>query len=86
MDELPLRAEPSAEGGAWSGIITSRCTWERPIAACHEITTVMTEDAYDVIVVGSGAAGLTAATVAASQGRRTLLVEHAQVIGGTTVG
>ena len=44
----------------------------------------MTEDAYDVIVVGSGAAGLTAATVAASQGQRTLLVEHAHVIGGTT--
>ncbi|HXE50680.1 MAG TPA: FAD-dependent oxidoreductase, partial [Ramlibacter sp.] len=44
----------------------------------------MTEDSYDVIVVGSGAGGLTAAAVAASQGRRTLLVEHAPVAGGTT--
>jgi glycine/D-amino acid oxidase-like deaminating enzyme len=44
----------------------------------------MTEESYDVIVVGSGAAGLTAASVAASQRQRTLLVEHAPVAGGTT--
>lgn len=32
-------------------------------------------DRYDVVVIGAGAAGLVAATVAAERGRRTLLVE-----------
>ena len=39
---------------------------------------------FDVVVAGSGAAGLTAALAAASQGRRTLVVESAQRLGGTT--
>lgn len=41
-------------------------------------------DHYDVIVVGSGAAGLCAAAVAASQSQAVLLVESASQIGGTT--
>jgi len=41
-------------------------------------------DAYDLIVVGGGAAGLTAASVAAAEHRSVLLVEYAPVIGGTT--
>lgn len=39
---------------------------------------------WDVIVVGAGAAGMTAACVAAREGCRTLLVEQAQWVGGTT--
>jgi predicted Rossmann fold flavoprotein len=35
----------------------------------------MTSEAWDVVVVGAGAAGLMAATEAASRGRRTLLLE-----------
>lgn len=42
----------------------------------------MTE--FDVVVVGSGGAGLTAATVAARLGLSVLLVEKADVFGGTT--
>jgi len=41
-------------------------------------------DAYDVVVVGSGAAGMTAAAVAAAEGLSVLLAEHAERVGGTT--
>ncbi|WP_205736861.1 FAD-dependent oxidoreductase, partial [Acidovorax cavernicola] len=39
---------------------------------------------YDVIVVGSGAAGLTAACVSALQGCSVLLLEQSAKVGGTT--
>ncbi|AXS39293.1 FAD-dependent oxidoreductase [Breoghania sp. L-A4] len=41
-------------------------------------------DAYDLIVVGSGAGGLTAALTASLLGLRALVLEHAPVIGGTS--
>lgn len=40
--------------------------------------------AFDVIVVGAGAAGMTAAAVAAAEGLRVLLLESADQVGGTT--
>ncbi len=39
---------------------------------------------FDVIVIGSGSAGLTAATVAAKLGLKTLLVEKSAYFGGTS--
>jgi 3-oxosteroid 1-dehydrogenase len=39
---------------------------------------------FDVVVVGSGAAGMTAALAAARQGLRTVLVEKAATFGGST--
>ncbi|MDT4891079.1 MAG: 3-oxosteroid 1-dehydrogenase [Pseudonocardiales bacterium] len=44
----------------------------------------MPGDEYDVVVVGSGAAGMTAAMAAAHAGLRTVLVEKAEHFGGST--
>src|ERR1700675_1526245 len=41
-------------------------------------------DAYDVIVIGAGAGGMTAAAVPAAQGLSVLLIEKTEFIGGTT--
>ena len=38
----------------------------------------------DVLVVGAGAGGMTAAAVAAAEGRRVILIEKAATVGGTT--
>ena len=39
---------------------------------------------YDVIVIGAGAGGMTAAAVAAAEGLSVLLVEKTEFVGGTT--
>ena len=41
-------------------------------------------DAYDVIVLGAGAGGMTAAAMAAADGLSVLLIEKSELIGGTT--
>jgi hypothetical protein len=41
-------------------------------------------DAYDVVVLGAGAGGMTAAAVAAAQGLRVLVIEKTRFVGGTT--
>ncbi len=38
----------------------------------------------DIVVVGGGSAGLTAAVIAASKGNKVILVEKAPLVGGTT--
>ena len=43
-----------------------------------------TDEVWDVVVVGAGAGGLTAASVAAADGCSVLLLEQADVVGGTT--
>lgn len=42
------------------------------------------DEEFDVIVLGAGGAGLTAAVVAATDGMRVLLIEKSDQVGGTT--
>jgi len=41
-------------------------------------------DIYDVIVIGAGAGGMTAAAVAAAEGLSVVLIEKTEFVGGTT--
>ena len=50
-----------------------------------QVTNTLPADAeYDVVVVGAGGAGLSAALFAAIDGARVLIVEHTEFVGGTT--
>jgi succinate dehydrogenase/fumarate reductase flavoprotein subunit len=42
------------------------------------------QETYDVIVIGAGAGGMTAAAVAAAEGLRVLVIEKTAFVGGTT--
>ncbi|HEV8255976.1 MAG TPA: FAD-dependent oxidoreductase [Casimicrobiaceae bacterium] len=46
--------------------------------------TAAWDETFDVVVLGSGAGGMTAALVATLEGQRTLLIEKSDLIGGTT--
>lgn len=48
------------------------------------VTVNHLEDSYDVVVMGSGASGLTAAVRAAQAGLRVVVVEKADKLGGTS--
>ena len=50
----------------------------------HTLTqrSIPLHDEWDVIVVGGGPSGCTAATSAAREGARTLLIENTQTLGG----
>src|SRR5712671_7343570 len=41
-------------------------------------------DAYDVVVIGAGAGGMTAAAIAAAEGLSVLVIEKTEFVGGTT--
>src|ERR1700675_4431964 len=41
-------------------------------------------DAYDVVVIGAGAGGMTTAAVAAAEGLSVLVIEKTEFVGGTT--
>jgi succinate dehydrogenase/fumarate reductase flavoprotein subunit len=48
------------------------------------LKTLPATAAYDVVVIGAGGAGLSAALFAAMDGAKVLLVEHTPFVGGTT--
>ncbi|MCM8536343.1 MAG: NAD(P)/FAD-dependent oxidoreductase [Lentisphaeraceae bacterium] len=71
--EQPLRAKPSK-------IKKDRTYRESNIGGDSHLKDV--KDEYDVIVIGSGLAGLTSANCMAKQGRSVLLLEQHYILGG----
>ena len=51
---------------------------------CPPSTSARWDAEYDVVVLGAGAGGMTAALVSAIEGMRTLLIERSDQVGGTT--
>lgn len=49
-----------------------------------ESTPTRWDEEYDLVVLGAGAGGMTAALVSAIEGMRTLLIEKSDQVGGTT--
>src|SRR3982074_700669 len=45
---------------------------------------IISASAYDVVVIGAGAGGMTAAAVAAAEGLNVLVIEKTEFDGGTT--
>jgi len=48
--------------------------------------SIFTKNTYDVIVIGAGHNGLTAAALLAKQGRKVLILERRNIIGGLAAG
>ena len=65
-------------------------TTSSPVAVTHASgeqllhSPAQWDDEYDLVVLGAGAGGMTAALVAAIEGLRTLVIEGTRWIGGTT--
>ena len=50
----------------------------------RQLVTIRDQSHYDIVVAGAGAAGMAAALFAAIEGKKVLLVERTEYLGGTT--
>ena len=55
--------------------------WRRPVSP---ILCRFADDTVDLVVIGAGGAGLSAAVFAAMDGAKVLVVERTEFVGGTT--
>ena len=67
----PDQDDELSMGRAWATML-----WRNELARRVGLPTEPKREAYDVVVLGAGPAGMTAAVYAASEGLRTLLVER----------
>ena len=70
-DFAPDLNDEASLNRAWATML-----WRNEVARRVGLQTEPTRDAYDLVVLGAGPAGMTAAVYAASEGLRTLLVER----------
>jgi thioredoxin reductase (NADPH) len=70
LEPTPGRLDP-----ARSGDYLASALWRTELASCAGLPTRPCHDDYDLVVLGAGPAGLTGAVYAASEGKRTLVIE-----------
>jgi len=79
--EVEAEAEADADAGA-SLVVDESGLMVIPEYEVHEETEL--EQTYDVVVVGAGGAGLTAAIAAAQNGAKVVVLEQESIVGGNT--
>ena len=77
-------SQPSADKGAGTTADAATASaggyaWEQPLVP---ITDIVSEESYDIVVVGAGVAGCAAAQSAAEAGASVCLVEKSDIVTG----
>jgi Pyridine nucleotide-disulphide oxidoreductase len=75
LEDFVCRADAGKSDGARSSDHLASVLWRTELASCAGLPTHPEHGDYDLVVLGAGLAGLTAAVYAASEGQRTLIVE-----------